>query len=196
MCPSSSATPSKKSRPRASSTSWIASPPGWKSGPTGARPASLRGTRSRRCRRPRPVVPVRHSAAASDGSVVHASPAAPICRPRSTSIACSTSPWAPIGRTPRLMLKPDTVLIGLHCTRTTVSAIVSPKGGRTSSAAWVSAAVGSPPTCSGCPAKSRSWMTSPSVAAVLAVVLGGVAESRKLGRGRCNERTQRTRFPW
>ena len=28
-----------------------------------------------------------------------------------------------------LMLKPDTVLIGLHCTRTTVSAIVSPKGG-------------------------------------------------------------------
>ena len=28
-----------------------------------------------------------------------------------------------------LMLKPDTVLIGLHCTRTTISAIVSPKGG-------------------------------------------------------------------
>jgi sugar lactone lactonase YvrE len=28
-----------------------------------------------------------------------------------------------------LMLKSDTVLIGLHCTRTTVSAIVSPKGG-------------------------------------------------------------------
>ena len=28
-----------------------------------------------------------------------------------------------------VMLKPDTVLIGLHCTRTTVSAIVSPKGG-------------------------------------------------------------------
>ena len=28
-----------------------------------------------------------------------------------------------------LKLKPDTVLIGLHCTRTTVSAIVSPKGG-------------------------------------------------------------------
>ena len=28
-----------------------------------------------------------------------------------------------------LLLKPDTVLIGLHCTRTTVSAIVSPKGG-------------------------------------------------------------------
>ena len=28
-----------------------------------------------------------------------------------------------------LLLNPDTVLIGLHCTRTTVSAIVSPKGG-------------------------------------------------------------------
>ena len=28
-----------------------------------------------------------------------------------------------------LMLKPDTVLIGLHCTRTTVSAIVTPQGG-------------------------------------------------------------------
>src|SRR5262249_16702018 len=28
-----------------------------------------------------------------------------------------------------LTLKPDTVLIGLHCTRTTLSAIVSPKGG-------------------------------------------------------------------
>jgi sugar lactone lactonase YvrE len=28
-----------------------------------------------------------------------------------------------------LILKPDTVLIGLHCTRTTVSAIASPKGG-------------------------------------------------------------------
>ncbi len=28
-----------------------------------------------------------------------------------------------------LMLKPDTILIGLHCTRTTVSAIVSPTGG-------------------------------------------------------------------
>ena len=28
-----------------------------------------------------------------------------------------------------LILKPDTVLIGLHCTRTTVGAIASPKGG-------------------------------------------------------------------
>ena len=65
-----------------------------------------------------------------------------------------------------LMLKPDTVLIGLHCTRTTVSAIVSPKGGSNIVSGLGFSGVGQSPNILWIPAKSRSWMTSPSVAAV------------------------------
>ena len=74
-----------------------------------------------------------------------------------------------------LVLKPDTVLIGLHCTRTTISSIVTPKDGTNLvSGLGFSPLAGSP---------NILWMSGEkSVMDDIAFTGGGFGGGRGLGR--------------
>ena len=98
-------------------------------GPDGREVGIVTRHTKQRLQAPAPVVPSDIPALPPMDQWFTVTQAIPISRPRSTNIASSTFPMGNYRANAPLVLKPDTVLIGLHCTRTTLSAIVSPKGG-------------------------------------------------------------------